>query len=180
MVVYNPNFDLDTFIMSLYFVCVVYIRTLVVCFYVHLFISYCMCASFSYVWYVFPFMCVCCEYLVTLCGLNIFVCGNAYVGCILSLKWVFMVSTWVYTLCLSYFRAVCVRVSFFYQSEEKVRHLQELLELAEQRLQQTMRKAETLPEVEAELAQRVAALTKASTQSLLQTTATGNNDRVSS
>ncbi|XP_046731216.1 liprin-alpha-4 isoform X2 [Silurus meridionalis] len=51
--------------------------------------------------------------------------------------------------------------SLYRQSEEKVRHLQELLEVAEQRLQQTMRKAETLPEVEAELAQRVAALTKA-------------------
>ncbi|XP_059002134.1 liprin-alpha-4 isoform X6 [Mustela lutreola] len=47
------------------------------------------------------------------------------------------------------------------QCEEKARHLQELLEAAEQRLQQTMRKAETLPEVEAELAQRIAALTKA-------------------
>lgn len=49
----------------------------------------------------------------------------------------------------------------FCQCEEKARHLQELLEVAEQKLQQTMRKAETLPEVEAELAQRVAALTKA-------------------
>ncbi|KAI4562869.1 hypothetical protein MJT46_010478 [Ovis ammon polii x Ovis aries] len=48
------------------------------------------------------------------------------------------------------------------QCEEKARYLQELLEVAEQKLQQTMRKAETLPEVEAELAQRVAALTKAS------------------
>ncbi|XP_040184071.1 liprin-alpha-1 isoform X15 [Rana temporaria] len=47
------------------------------------------------------------------------------------------------------------------QSEEKNRQIQERLELAEQKLQQTIRKAETLPEVEAELAQRVAALSKA-------------------
>lgn len=50
--------------------------------------------------------------------------------------------------------------------EEKNRQLQERLELAEQKLQQTMRKAETLPEVEAELAQRIAALTKVGTAAL--------------
>ncbi|XP_060260112.1 liprin-alpha-1 isoform X5 [Ovis aries] len=47
------------------------------------------------------------------------------------------------------------------QTEDRNRQLQERLELAEQKLQQTLRRAETLPEVEAELAQRVAALSKA-------------------
>ncbi|XP_041425594.1 liprin-alpha-3 isoform X5 [Xenopus laevis] len=47
------------------------------------------------------------------------------------------------------------------QSEEKNRQLQEWLEDAKQKLQHTLQKAETLPEIEAQLAQRVAALSKA-------------------
>uniref|UniRef100_H3CM70 PTPRF interacting protein alpha 3 n=1 Tax=Tetraodon nigroviridis TaxID=99883 RepID=H3CM70_TETNG len=47
------------------------------------------------------------------------------------------------------------------QSEEKNRQMQERLDEAKQKLQQTLQRAETLPEIEAQLAQRVAALNKA-------------------
>ncbi|XP_064557462.1 liprin-alpha-3-like, partial [Zonotrichia leucophrys gambelii] len=50
--------------------------------------------------------------------------------------------------------------SLYRQSEEKGRQLQEWLEDAKAKLQLTLQKAETLPEIEAQLAQRVAALTK--------------------
>ncbi|XP_030624311.1 liprin-alpha-3-like [Chanos chanos] len=51
--------------------------------------------------------------------------------------------------------------SLYRQSEEKNRYLQERLDEAKQKLQQTLQRAETLPEIEAQLAQRVAALNKA-------------------
>ncbi|XP_029293552.1 liprin-alpha-3 [Cottoperca gobio] len=50
--------------------------------------------------------------------------------------------------------------SLYRQSEEKNRQLQERLDDAKQKLQQTLQRAETLPEIEAQLAQRVAALNK--------------------
>uniref|UniRef100_A0A3B3CG43 PTPRF interacting protein alpha 3 n=1 Tax=Oryzias melastigma TaxID=30732 RepID=A0A3B3CG43_ORYME len=51
--------------------------------------------------------------------------------------------------------------SLYRQSEEKNRQLQERLDESKQKLQQTLQRAETLPEIEAQLAQRVAALNKA-------------------
>lgn len=75
-------------------------------------------------------------------------------------------------VCVSLCVCVCFPVRAWCvcgQMEDKNRQLLERLELAEQKLQQTMRKAETLPEVEAELAQRIAALTKVRGHTLTHT-----------
>lgn len=55
---------------------------------------------------------------------------------------------------------ISMSLLFCVQSEEKNRQLQERLDEAKQKLQQTLQRAETLPEIEAQLAQRVAALNK--------------------
>ncbi|CAB3979092.1 liprin-alpha-1 isoform X4 [Paramuricea clavata] len=55
------------------------------------------------------------------------------------------------------------------QAEEKCRNVQEKLELAEQKLQQSLRKAEALPVVEEELAVRLAALNQAEEKSFSAT-----------
>ena len=62
-----------------------------------------------------------------------------------------------------------IRLCMIFQSEEKCRNLQEKLELAEQRMQQSVRKAEALPVVEEELAVRLAALNRVSQWSLSST-----------
>ena len=50
--------------------------------------------------------------------------------------------------------AICI----FFQAEDKVRIQQEKLEIAEQNLNQSLRKAEALPKIEEELAVQMAAL----------------------
>ena len=53
-----------------------------------------------------------------------------------------------------------------FQAEEKCRTIQEKLELSEQKLQQYVQKAEALPDMEAELAQRLEALSQVGVNSL--------------
>lgn len=67
-----------------------------------------------------------------------------------------ILSNYIRWLYCKYCMCFCLCV----QSEEKNRQLQERLDEAKQKLQQTLQRAETLPEIEAQLAQRVAALNK--------------------
>ena len=57
----------------------------------------------------------------------------------------------------------------FWQSEEKLRQLKEKLDVAEQKLQQSLPKVEALPTLEAELRQRLEALSKVGLASLFVT-----------